>query len=394
MAEQNELTVRGVQGAVAAGFESVGEEFAAILAAEGGDLCAQIAAYHRGEKVVDLWAGAETVPDSLMGIYSASKGLTHLVVALLVQDGVLDLDQKVSHYWPEFAVKGKQEILLRELLSHQAGLVGAETGFTMEELADDQVVAARLGAQRPFWRPGTASGYHALVMAALSGEVVRRATGRTVQDHFAERLQAPFKLDLHLGLPADQDHRFLPAQPMVATPERLRELAAAATAPNSLSGIAFNRHHPRNREVWELPNLPVVRSQGPASFGGVGTARDLAKIYAALVNPVEGASPLLAPSTAAQFAQVQTNGFDLVLREPKAWAVGFHPVSEIYPVLGAGSFGHSGAGGQQALVDPRNNLSYAFLRRRFLFPAQADADHGRLLRVLVAAARTAPLPRS
>ncbi len=394
MAEQNELTVRGVQGTVAAGFEPVRNEFAAILAAEGGNLCAQVAAYRHGEKVVDLWAGTETGPDSLMGIYSASKGLTHLVVALLVQDGALDPDQKVSHYWPEFAVNGKQEIVLRELLSHQAGLVGAETGFTMEELADDQVVAARLGAQRPFWRPGTASGYHALVMGALSGEVVRRATGRTVQDHFAERLRAPFKLDLHLGLPADQDHRFLPAQPMVATPERFRELAAAATAPNSLSGIAFNRHHPQNREVWELPNLPVIRSKGPASFGGVGTARDLAKLYAALVSPVEGASPLLAPSTADQFAQIQTNGFDLVLRQPKAWAVGFHPVSEIYPVLGAGSFGHSGAGGQQALVDPRNNLSYAFLRRRFLFPAQADADHGRLLRVLVTAARTAPLPRS
>jgi len=387
MAQQDDLAAGGMRGTVAAGFEPVREEFAAILAAEGGDLCAQVAAYHHGEKVVDLWAGTETAPGSLMGIYSASKGLTHLVVALLVQDGLLDLDEKVSHYWPEFAVEGKREILLRELLSHQAGLVGAEAGFTMEELADDQVVAARLGAQRPFWRPGAAAGYHALVMAALSGEVVRRATGRTVQQHFAERLQVPCQLDLHLGLPADQDHRFLAAQPMVATPERLRELAAAATAPNSLSGIAFNRHHPQNRDVWELPNLPVIRAKGPASFGGVGTARDLAKLYAALISPVEGASPLLAPSTAAQFAQIQANGFDLVLRQPKAWAVGFHPVSEIYPVLGAGAFGHSGAGGQQALADPRNNLSYAFLRRRFLFPAQADADHGRLLRALITAAR-------
>ncbi|WP_338762724.1 serine hydrolase domain-containing protein [Nocardia vulneris] len=379
----------GIQGAVAPGFEAVREQFAALLAAEGSELDAQLAAYHRGEKVVDLWAGPDTNADSIMGIYSASKGVTHLVVALLVQDGVVDLDQKVSHYWPQFAVEGKRDLLVRELLSHQAGLVGAAHGFTMEELADDRLVAERLGAQRPFWRPGRATGYHALVMAALSGELVCRATGRTVQEHFAERLQAPLKLDLHLGLPAGRDGQFLSAQPMTATPERLRELAATATSPDSLSGIAFNRHHPRNREVWELPNLPVVRSRGPASFGGIGTARSLAKLYSALVSPVDGVDPLLEPATASAFGQIQSNGFDLVLRQPKAWSVGFHASSEIYPVLGAGAFGHSGAGGQQALVDPRHELSYAFLRRRFLLPNQADADHLRLLGALVTAARRA-----
>jgi CubicO group peptidase (beta-lactamase class C family) len=384
------MTGHDVQGTVAAGFEPVREEFAAVLAAEGADLCAQVAAYHRGELVVDLWAGAQTRSDSLLGIYSASKGVTHLIVALLVQDGALDLDQRVSHYWPEFGVEGKREVMLRELLSHQAGLVGANAGFSMEELADDQVVAERLGAQRPFWRPATASGYHALVMAALSGEVVRRATGETVQSLFATYLRDPYKLDLHLGLPADQDHRFLPAQPMVATPERLRDLAAIATAPNSLSGIAFNRHHPQNREVWELPNLPVIRSQGPASFGGIGTARDLAKLYSAVISPTDGAAPLLTPDTAAAFAQIQYAGWDLVLRQHKAWAVGFHPVSEVYPILGQGAFGHSGAGGQQALVDPRNGLSYAFLRRRFLYPPQADADHNRILRALHTAAKATP----
>jgi CubicO group peptidase (beta-lactamase class C family) len=375
-----------IQGTVAVGFEPVREQFAAILAAEGADLDAQVAAYHHGELVVDLWAGTQATHDSVLGIFSASKGVTHLVAALLVQEGVLDLDQTVSHYWPEFAVRGKQDILLRELFSHQAGLVGATDGFSMEELADDRVVAERLGVQRPFWRPATASGYHALVMGALSAEVVRRATGESVQTLFAKRLRDPFKLDLHFGLPAEQDHRFLPAQPMAVTPERLSQLAAAATAPNSLSGIAFNRHHPQNREVWELPNLPVVRAQGPTSFGGIGTARSLAKLYAAVTSPIDGADPLLTPDTAAAFGQIQSAGMDLVLRQHKAWAVGFHPVSELYPVLGQGAFGHSGAGGQQALVDPRNGLSYAYLRRRFLYPPQADADHSRLLRALHAGA--------
>ena len=134
--------------------------------------------------------------------------------------------------------------------------------------------------------------------------------------------------------------------------------------------------------MWELPNLPVIRSAGPASFGGVGTARALARLYAAAISPADGATPLLSPATAAAFAQIQYAGWDLVLRQHKAWAVGFHPSSELYPSLGAGAFGHSGAGGQQALADPRHELSYAFLRRRFLYPPQADTDHDRILRAL------------
>ena len=240
-------------------------------------------------------------------------------------------------------------------------------------------MAERLGAQRPFWRPGTASGYHALVIAALTGEVVRRVTGQTVQALFATRLRDPYKLDLYLGLPGDQDHRYLPAEPMVLTPERLADLAATAAAPNSLSGIAFNRNHPQNREVWELPNLPVIRSHGPGSFGGVAAARGLAKLYSAAIAPTDGTAPLLTPDTAATFAQIQYVGWDLVLRQQKAWAVGFQSCSEVYPTLGQGAFGHSGAGGQQALADPRNELSYAFLRRRFAYPPQVDVDHARIL---------------
>ncbi|MFD7831713.1 serine hydrolase domain-containing protein [Kitasatospora sp. NPDC059803] len=178
-----------VRGTVAEGFETVREEFAAVATGEGGDHAAQLVAYRHGERVVDLWTGPESTADSLFGAYSASKGATHLVVASLVQEGVLDLERKVGHYWPQFAVEGKGDVTLRELLAHRAGLVGADAGFTIEELADDRIVAERLGAQRPYWRPGTAFGYHALVVGALSGEVVRRATGRSVQELFAERVR-------------------------------------------------------------------------------------------------------------------------------------------------------------------------------------------------------------
>lgn len=191
-------------GTVSDGFQSVRDEFAAVAAAEGGGFAAQLVAYRHGERVVDLWTGPEITGDSLLGVYSASKGAAHLVVALLVQEGVLELDQKVSHYWPAFGVAGKRDVTLRELLSHRAGLVGADGGFTLDELADDRIVAERLAGQRPYWRPGSAFGYHALVIAALTGEVVRRATGRTLRTHFAERIRDPYAVDFHLGLPDGQ----------------------------------------------------------------------------------------------------------------------------------------------------------------------------------------------
>ncbi|PKV93426.1 CubicO group peptidase (beta-lactamase class C family) [Amycolatopsis echigonensis] len=373
-----------VHGTVKPGFERVRDEFAAVA-----DGSAQLAAYHRGEQVVDLWTGQDIDGDSLLGAYSASKGAAHLTVALLVQDGVLDLDQRVSHYWPEFAAEGKQDVTLRDLLAHRGGLVGSDEGFSRADLADDRVVAERLARQRPFWRPGSAFGYHALVVGALSGEVVRRATGRTLQEHFADRVRDPYAVDFYLGLPAELEPRFVSTQPMVLTPERQLPLPAA----NSLPGIAFNRHHPQGPEVWELPNFPEVRRLGAASFGGVASARGLARMYAAAISPLDGEPPLLKPEIAAEFGQIQSVGYDVVLREHKAFGVGFHVTSERYPELGQGSLGHSGAGGQQAFADPRNGIAYGYTRRRIPFPAAAAPENEPLIKALYSALRAVESPR-
>ncbi|WP_134662062.1 MULTISPECIES: serine hydrolase [unclassified Amycolatopsis] len=364
--------MENIEGTVRPGFEQVRDTFAAVA-----DGAAQLVAYHRGERVVDLWTGVDG--DCLLGAYSATKGAAHLVVALLVQDGVLDLDQRVRHYWPEFSA----DVTLRDLLAHRAGLVGADEGFSRAELADDRIVAERLARQRPFWRPGTAFGYHALVIGALSGEVVLRATGRTIQEHFAERVRDPYAVDFYLGLPAELEPRFASAEPMILTPER----QIAPPAANSLNGIAFNRHHPDGPEVWELPNLPEVRRLGPASFGGVASARGLARMYAAAISPLGGEPPLLKPETAAEFAQIQSTGDDVVLHQRKAFGIGFHATSEYYPELGQGSFGHSGAGGQQAFADPRNGVAYGYTRRRIPFPAAAAPENEPLIKALYSALR-------
>ncbi|WP_405012830.1 serine hydrolase domain-containing protein [Kitasatospora sp. NBC_01539] len=378
-----------VQGTVADGYESVREQFAAVITGEEPDHVAQLAVQVDGERVVDLWTGPGTSGDTLIGVFSATKGAAHLVVALLVQEGVLDLDERVAHYWPDFAVQGKQDITLRDLLAHRAGVIGADGGFTLDELADDRLVAERLAPQRPYWRPGAAFGYHALVIGALTGEVVRRATGRTLQELYEERVRAPYALDLHLGLPEEHEPRFVTTLPMLPTAEQFAEMRAAATGSHSLPGIALNRNRPDSEELQHLPNHRAVRAKGPASVGGIGSARGLAGLYAAAISRVDGRAPLLKHDTAAEFAQIHSIGYDVVLRRHSAFGLGFVALADTYPALGAGAFGHSGAAGALGFADPGTGLAYGYTRRRFAYPAGTAPENAALIRAVHAAARAA-----
>ncbi|GLW51429.1 serine hydrolase [Streptomyces sp. NBRC 14336] len=376
-----------VHGTVADGFEAVREEFAAFVAEERPDYEGQLCAYVHGRRVVDLWAGDGADAGSLYGVFSSTKGAAHLVVALLVQDGTLELDRKVTYYWPEFGAEGKGALTLRDLLAHRAGLVGLDAGFSAEELADDRVIAERLADQRPFWRPGTAFGYHALVIGALTGEVVRRATGRTLQEVYEDRVRAPYGLDFYLGLPEALEPRFRSVQPMAPTPKQQALLDAEATGPHTLSSIAFNTHVPEPGELVDHANSRLVRAKGPASAGGVAAARGLAGMYAAAISEVDDRPPLLKPDTIAEFGQIHSVGYDLVARAHKAFGLGFQATADNwYPFLGAGAFGHSGAGGAQAFADPRSGLAYGYTRRRCAFPGGAAPENVRLVRAVHTAA--------
>ncbi|MEU8984929.1 serine hydrolase domain-containing protein [Streptomyces sp. NPDC048558] len=376
-----------IHGTVVDGFERVREEFAAFVSAELPDYEGQLCAYVHGRKVVDLWVGDGCEADSLYGVFSSSKGAAHLVVALLIQEGTLEPDRKVTYYWPEFGAEGKGSLTLRDLLAHRAGLVGLDAGFTDEELADDRAIAERLADQRPFWRPGTAFGYHALVIGALTGEVVRRATGRTLQEVYEERVRAPYGLGFHLGLPADLDHRYRSVQPMAPTPEQQAVLDSVPQGPHTLSSIAFNTHVPEPGELADYPNSRTVRAKGPASAGGVASARGLAGMYAAAISELDERPPLLKPDTIAEVGQIHSTGYDLVARAHKSYALGFQATADTwYPFLGAGTFGHSGAGGSQAFADPRSGLTYGYTRRRCAFPGGAAPENQRLVRAVHSAA--------
>ncbi|MFJ4873554.1 serine hydrolase domain-containing protein [Streptomyces sp. NPDC088757] len=379
-----------VHGTVEPGFESVREVFAGIAADEARDGGAQLAVHHRGRLVVDLWGGDGVDGDSLLALYSCSKGAMALVVALLVQDGALDLDRTVASWWPEFAAEGKGETTLRQLLAHRSGVIGADGGLSLEELADDRRTAARLAGQRPFWEPDTGHGYHALTLGALVGEVVLRATGRTVRELFEERVRAPYALDYHLGLPEELEPRFRTALPLVPTPGQRAFLAEHPVAPDSLLAVAFDLHADPPFDDVAYANTRAVRARAPLSGGGVGSARGLSRMYAAIAGELDGRPPLLAPGTLAEFARIHSAGTDLVTGSENAFGLGFVPLATRYPSLGAGAVGHSGAPGSQAFADPSTGLAYGYARRRFAFMAGPGApENDRLVPAVVEAAAKA-----
>ncbi|MFG2821795.1 serine hydrolase domain-containing protein [Kitasatospora sp. NPDC048365] len=373
-----------VHGTVAEGFEGVREEFEAFLAEEPAAPGAQLAAYLDGRPVVDLRSeGVEQ--DSLTGVYSVTKGAAHLLVALLVQDGVLDLDREVAAYWPEFAAEGKGRLTLRELLAHRAGVISVEGGFSAAELADDRLIAARLAVQKPYWEPGTAHGYHATVIGALTGEVVLRATGRTLQELYEERIRAPHGLELYLGLPAELEPRFRSLLRAEPTPEQLTEfLAQPMPGKDGLFAISFNLR----TDLVNFVNERETRAKGSASAGGVGSARGVAGMYAAAISGLGGHGPLLEPETVAEFTTVHYPGTDLVTGSVDNFALGFETSGLSYPFLGPDAFGHCGVSGAQGFADPASGVAYGYTRRRFVFPPSGAApENDRLAAAVVRAAR-------
>ncbi|MFJ8441118.1 serine hydrolase domain-containing protein [Kitasatospora griseola] len=381
--------VDAVRGAVAAGFEGVRDEFAAVLGEMHESPEAQLVVHVGGQRVVDLWAGGGTDADTLMSVFSLTKGATHLVAALLVQDGVLDLDREVSSYWPEFGAHGKDRLTLRELLAHRSGVPGADGGFTDEELADDRVIAARLAGQRPFWEPGSAYGYHAFVIGALTGEVVRRVTGRSIQEIFEERVRAPYGLDFYLGLPEELEARVAETLPLRPTSEQAERLAARTVDPTSILAVAGNRNGPTPTDLVKFANNRTVRALGPTSTGGVGTARGVAAMYAAAIGEVDGRAALLKPETITEFARPQFHGTDVITGNEDVFGLGFEELTALFRPLGPDAFGHSGATGSLGFADPGSGMAYAYTRRRFGLPSRygAGPENHRLIAAVYAALR-------
>jgi CubicO group peptidase (beta-lactamase class C family) len=360
-----------IEGQVEPGYEGVREAFAANFSLHG-EVGAAFCLYVQGRKVVDIWGGLADArtgrkwdEDTLALVYSTSKGVTAICAHLLAQRGQLDLDAPVVDYWPEYGQAGKSHTQVRWLLSHRAGLPAIDRHLTHAEgLAWTPVVEA-LASQAPVWEPGAKHGYHALTYGWLVGEVVRRATGNTLGEVLSKEVSSPLRLDLWIGLPeveeprvcrliAAQPARLSPEQLSALPPERLEALRAMAD-PTSLAMRALYPTDPG----FKFNSREVHAAELPAA-NAIGTARALAKLYAATIGEVDGVR-LLDPATVEDATREQANGLDQVIRQDTRFGSGFFLPSPFSPLMGPRSFGHAGAGGSLAFADPERGVGFAYV---------------------------------
>jgi len=321
---------------------------------------AQFVAYVGGQLVADLACGFS--PDSLTVVYSVSKALSAIAVAKMVDQGLLDLDQTVAHYWPEFAAAGKQDITVRQLLSHQGGLPETRAGLTPGQLMDGKAAADLLAAEAPLWRPGAGFGYHALSIGPLVGELCRRITGKTIQEYYDAEVREPADADAYLGLPESLEPRVAELLPQLPN----AEFPPATGAPNPLDSHV-NRNVP----------MPFITSRegrkaGLASASGVASARGLAAVF----NWATGygsETPGIAPDTLQDFAQTQVFGTDWVSgSNPRSHGILFMKPTSAIPFGSFQSFGHDGFGGAVVVADPVGQIVYGYAIRRITNPAGMD----------------------
>lgn len=368
-------------GSVATGFESVRNEFDSLLLADAA-YSASLAVYWRGELVVDLTGGADLQSRSVTGVFSATKGVAAVALTTLIGAGEIDLDKTVAHYWPEFACHGKGDLLVRQLLSHQAGLVNVDGGLSQNEIIHSELAAAKLAKQMPLWRPGSCFGYHGLTIGILMEELVRRVTDDTLQHVYETTVRSPRDIDFYLGLPESQEGRFVRLLPMAPTPAQAAELAAGATSPDSLTSLMYNELHKHQPMLSSdvSPNNRVIRAAGPAAVGGIGSALGLARLYASAIGMV--GQPLFDRHTIAAVSQQQVWGLDRTLNVQMCFGVVF---MKPQPRMDFGSymaFGHDGAGGALAFADPMYDMAFGYIPQPMAFPGGADPKAVRLAQLV------------
>ncbi|MFJ4693975.1 serine hydrolase domain-containing protein [Streptomyces sp. NPDC088766] len=382
-----------VHGTVTAGFEPVGEAFARNFDTLG-ERGAAVAVYRDGHKVVDLWGGSRDVDGgapwergTAQIVRSATKGVAAAALLMLWQRGELDLDAPVGAYWPEYKAAGKDRTLVRDVLAHRAGVPVLDRPLTPAEAADPDLGAAAVAAQAPAWEPGTDHGYHAQTYSWLTGELVRRVTGRTIGAWVAEEIAAPAGAELWLGLPEHERARVgrvgrteAPAQAGALRTRPKRAVADAYADPDSLTRRAFAAITPQADE-----NDPAYRAAALPASNGIATADGLARFYASLIGGADGGRRLLAPETAAAARGERSAGADRVLVVHTRFGLGYMLHGAASPLLSPASFGHPGRGGPLGFADPESGIAFGYVTNGFRSSVTADPR----AQALVRAVRTA-----
>ena len=353
-----------VSGTTDPAFALVAEVFRENFRPEAAspEIGAAFAVYADGRCVADLWGGlkdpatqAPWTPDTLVNVWSTTKGVTAIAVAQLVAARKLDYDAPVARYWPEFAAEGKDAITVGQVLSHQSGLNGFVVPTTLEDFGDWALVTGRLAAQAPFWPPGEKNSYHAMTYGFLAGEIARRASGLMPRDLIAAAITGPLDADFQIGAAQVDWERVAPLTPPAPPPAgapavAFDPLAVAAVVNPQLRG------DDAHRADWRSAQIPAGN--------GHATARALARIYGALANGggLDGVS-LLSPAGIDAMTAVRTDRDDLLLGAG-AWAAGmminrgglFGPSPRAY--------GHCGWGGSYGYADPDLQVAAGYTPNR------------------------------
>ncbi len=336
---------------MAAGFESVRDAFERCFS-DLGETGASFSALLDGRLVVDLWGGEGIARDSLVNVYSVTKPMAACCVLVLVDRGALSLEDPVSRHWPEFAQAGKEGVTVRQLLSHQAGLVALREAQTLDTMFDWTRICELLAAEAPRWEPGTAHGEHALFYGHLCGELVRRIDGRTIGTFWREEVAEPWSLDFVIGLSEHQQRRAVDLTGgLPGTGEGLYELAVGN--PPGLRDLAVV-----NSQRWRAAEIPAVNGHGNA----VGVARFYAGLLAG--GELDGAR-IFSPEIVEAMTAGEMTGPDLVFEAETTWGLGV--------AIDADGYGMGGLGGSLGLADPRLGMAEAYVTRWMRDHERAEA---------------------
>ena len=354
-----------VKGDVKPGFESVRDEFARLW--QDIEVGASFCAFHQGTKIVDLWGGftdrdmtQQWQADTLVNVYSTTKGPAALAIAILQDEGKIDYDEKVAAYWPEFGGQGKHAITIAQLLSHQAGLCGFKSPLRVEDLYDWDQMVNLLEMQTPLWPPGSRAGYHAVTWGFLVGELVRRLTGQTLVQYFQEKVARPLDADFHIGLAESE----FPRCASLIGPNHARKQPQPPSYSAEAETSALNRIAMQNPVIrpfkhacsrqWRLAEI--------AASNGHANARSIATIYAALaMGGTLNDTTIISPEALTAATKLEVDGqIDLVLGRRVRRGRGFiiNTGGDYGPNEGA--FGHNGTGGSTGFADPVTGIAIGY----------------------------------
>lgn len=356
---------------------------------DGLDAGASLAISIDGRPVVDLWGGRDPLSgrdwerDTVTLGFSITKGVAAIALLRLVQDGRVDLDAPVARYWPEFAAAGKAAITVREVLSHRAALPVIDVD-PIDAVLDWQVAVDALAAQRPQYDGTRFYVYHALSFGFLVGELVRRVSGVGFGDYVHAHLAEPLGLHLWVGTPEEVDARLLPGltTDVVDLPEPASAEPVCRASWRSTAQLLSIFRQVDGRPGTEPFNQPRFRTAVIPAGNGVTNGRALARLYAACLGEVDGVR-LLEAATVAEASRDQAAGIrkpDCASADPWAdgtpqvWGLGFEISNPENPMLGPGSFGHSGMGGRLGFAHPESGVAFGFVGQQMAYPAPGTLD--------------------